>query len=97
MRFAHFRPVWMVLLVGLAAPLRAQIAPQGRSSVQFEPHSRVRQVPREPTGFLEHVFNGKLTLSLNDAIRLALANNTDIRTDEEAVETAKVVKTGSRE
>jgi outer membrane protein len=89
MTFVRLCLICLLLIACVAAPLRAQIAPQVHSSVQLEPHTRARQVPQEPTGFLEHVVNGKLTLSLDDAIRLALANNTDIRIDEEAVETAK--------
>jgi outer membrane protein len=41
-----------------------------------------------PQGLLEHVVDGKLTLSLEDAIRLALANNTDIRLDHAQIEFA---------
>ena len=33
----------------------------------------------QPEGLADHVVDGKLTLSLDDAIRLALANNTDIK------------------
>ncbi len=78
-----------VLVLGLALPLKAQIAPQTHSSLQFEEHRPNIPSTREPTGFQEHVVGGKLTLSLDDAIRLALANNTNIRIDEEQVETAK--------
>ena len=42
-----------------------------------------------PEGFQDHIVDGKLTLSLDDAIRLALANNTDIRIDQTAVYTAE--------
>jgi len=42
-----------------------------------------------PQGLLEHVVDGKLTLSLEDAIRLALANNTDIRLDHSQIEFAE--------
>lgn len=41
-----------------------------------------------PQGFDAHIVEGKLVLSLDDAIRLALANNTDIRVDETAIDTA---------
>jgi outer membrane protein len=41
-----------------------------------------------PQGFQEHVVEGKLTLSLNDAIRLALANNTNIRLEHTQIEMA---------
>ena len=43
----------------------------------------VRQKPAPPLpqaqGLADHVVDGKLTLSLDDAIRLALANDTDIK------------------
>lgn len=42
-----------------------------------------------PQGLLEHVVDGKLTLSLDDAVRLALANNTDIRLDHSQIEFAE--------
>ena len=42
-----------------------------------------------PQGLLEHVVDGKLTLSLEDAIRLALANNTNIRLDHSQIEFAQ--------
>jgi outer membrane protein len=40
-------------------------------------------------GFQDYIRDGKLVLSLDDAIRLALANNTDIRLDESAIDTAR--------
>ncbi len=42
-----------------------------------------------PEGFQDHIVDGKLVLSLDDAIRLALANNTDIRIDQTAINTAQ--------
>lgn len=42
-----------------------------------------------PQGFQDHVVNGKLVLSLDDAIRLALANNTDIHLDHYQVDLAE--------
>lgn len=41
-----------------------------------------------PSGFRDYVANGKLHLSLEDAIRLALANNTDVRLDHTPIETS---------
>ncbi|HEX5422175.1 MAG TPA: TolC family protein [Candidatus Acidoferrales bacterium] len=73
----------------MSSTLRAQIAPHDQHAFQFEELSHKKQVPREPSGFMEHVMNGKLTLSLDEAIHLALENNTDIRVDEEQVQTAK--------
>jgi outer membrane protein len=42
-----------------------------------------------PEGFQSFVVAGKLTLSLDDAIRLALANNTSVRLDHTQIETAQ--------
>jgi len=42
-----------------------------------------------PQGLQDHVVEGKLVLSLDDSIRLALANNTDIRLDHYQIESAE--------
>jgi len=42
-----------------------------------------------PQGLQDHVVNGKLVLSLDDSIRLALANNTDVRIDHSQIEFAQ--------
>jgi outer membrane protein len=42
-----------------------------------------------PQGLQDHVVNGKLVLSLDDAIRLAFSNNTDIHLDHYQIETAE--------
>src|ERR1700730_16563084 len=53
----------------------------------------VRQKPAAPLlppqGLQDHVVNGKLVLSLDDSIRLALANNTDIHLDRSQIEFAE--------
>jgi outer membrane protein len=72
-----------------APPLAAQNTRHDPAAFQFENLRHGKQVPQEPTGFLRHVVNGKLTLSLDDAILLALANNTDIRVDEQQVQMAR--------
>jgi outer membrane protein len=43
----------------------------------------------EPQGFQNHIVDGKLVLTLDDAIRLAMANNIDIRVDQAAVDFAQ--------
>src|SRR6266576_6112395 len=52
-----------------------------------------RQMPAPPLappqGLQDHVANGKLVLSLDDTIRLALSNNTDIRLDRSQIEFAQ--------
>jgi outer membrane protein TolC len=42
-----------------------------------------------PQGLEDHVVNGKLVLSLDDSIRLALANNTDIHLDRYQIDLAE--------
>ena len=42
-----------------------------------------------PQGFQDHIVDGKLVLSLDDAIRLALDNNTDIHVDQSSVDFAQ--------
>ena len=42
-----------------------------------------------PQGLQDHASNGKLVLSLDDTIRLALANNTDIRLDHSQIDFAQ--------
>ncbi|HTU36021.1 MAG TPA: TolC family protein [Candidatus Acidoferrum sp.] len=89
MGFVRRCSVCFLLAVALGSTVRAQIAPHDPHAFQFEQLAHRKQVPREPAGFIEHVAEGKLTLSLDDAIHLALENNTDIRVDEQQVQTAK--------
>ncbi len=42
-----------------------------------------------PQGFQDHIVDGKLVLTLDDAIRLAMTNNTDIRVDQAGVDFAQ--------
>lgn len=72
------------------------IAPtQGQESVRLERFLGVpaKQKPAmplpQPEGLAEHVVDGKLTLSLDDTIRLALANNTDIKLNHTQIDFAK--------
>ncbi len=52
--------------------------------------ARQKPAPPLPTpqGLQDHVANGKLVLSLDDSIRLALSNNTDIRIDHSQIDFA---------
>jgi len=49
-----------------------------------------------PQGFQEHIIQGKLTLSLDDAIRLALGNNTNIQMQHTSIENAQFALVGSK-
>ena len=68
---------------------------QAQESVRLERLLGVpaRQKPApplpQPEGLADHVVDGKLTLSLDDAIRLALANNTDIQLNHTQIDFAK--------
>jgi outer membrane protein len=74
-------------LLGVA-PSRAQSGSPLKNTVGFGawPNS-APQLPR-PEGLVDHVANGKVVLSLDDSIRLALANNTDIRIDRSQIDFA---------
>src|SRR5207302_5148706 len=79
--------VFSLLLPGL--PARAQDAPLLERWLGIG----ARQKPAPPLaplqGLQDHVSNGKLVLALDDAIRLALANNTDIRLDHSQIDSAQ--------
>ena len=79
--------VFSLLIPGL--PARAQDAPLLERWLGIG----ARQKPAPPLaplqGLQDHVSNGKLVLALDDAIRLALANNTDIRLDHSQIDSAQ--------
>jgi outer membrane protein len=72
-----------------SVPVRAQVAPSKDSASQLEEYHRSGLIVQGLEGFREHVVDGRLMLSLDDSIRLALENNTDVRIDHEQIETAK--------
>jgi len=83
--------------LGSCAVLFLSLAPRALSQehTRFERFLGIpaRQRPAAPLpgpdGLRDHVVNGKLVVSLDDGIRLALANNTDIRLDHVQIETAE--------
>jgi outer membrane protein len=79
----------LVLLLSAPMPAAAQIAPPRTQPSQVVLFTARKTVIQPPQDFTEHVVDGKLTLSLDDAIRLALENNTDIHLDQEQIDTAK--------
>jgi outer membrane protein len=68
---------------------RAQDAPRFERLLGISGHQKPPAPLPRPQGLEDHVANGKLVLSLNDGIRLALANNTDIRIDHSQIEFAQ--------
>ncbi len=87
----------MLRALGSCAVLFLSLAPRALSQehTRFERFLGIpaRQRPAAPLpgpdGLRDHVVNGKLVVSLEDGIRLALANDTDIRLDHVQIETAE--------
>jgi outer membrane protein len=79
----------LVLLLSAPMPAVAQTGPPRNQPPQIVTRAPRKTVIEAPQGFTEHVADGKLTLSLDDAIRLALENSTDIHLDQQQIETAK--------
>jgi outer membrane protein TolC len=80
-----------ILLIPLlwVAPAAAQTfpTPDYLRRLMFQP-AMPTQVPG-PEGLRDHVVDGKLRLTLEDAIRLTLANNTDVRIDHLQIDQSK--------
>ena len=60
---------------------RAQSTSPLKTSLGYNTRHRAAAPLPAPQGLEDHVANGKLVLTLDDSIRLALANNTDIHID----------------
>jgi outer membrane protein len=70
------------------APSRAQSTSPLNTSLGFNSRQRPAAPLPAPQGLQDHVANGKLVLTLDDSIRLALANNTDIHIDRSQIDFA---------
>src|SRR5712692_8928393 len=90
MRVVRLLVVAVFFAVILGVPALAQDATRLETLLGI---SSGRQKPAAPLlgpqGLQDHAANGKLVLSLNDTIRLALANNTDIRLDRSQIDFAQ--------
>lgn len=76
-------------LFACAFPLRAQsLFPAWPPLTLRSSQKNPTEMPSKPQ-FQKYVVNGKLQLSLYDAIRLALGNNTDIRLDQSQIRTSE--------
>ncbi|PYT73162.1 MAG: hypothetical protein DMG42_13155 [Acidobacteria bacterium] len=87
------RRVAIFVLAAFFALLEVALSPaQSRSPLQTALGFGAwpKPAPQLPAaeGLEDHVANGKLVLSLDDSIRLALANNTDIRIDRSQIDFA---------
>src|SRR6266699_250554 len=88
-----FRRVAIFVLAAFFALLEVALSPaQSRSPLQTALGFGAwpKPAPQLPAaeGLEDHVANGKLVLSLDDSIRMALANNTDIRIDRSQIDFA---------
>jgi outer membrane protein len=70
-------------------PAQAQEAPRLERLLGIGLRQKPAPPLTPPQGLQDHVANGKLVLSLDDTIRLALSNNTDIRLDRSQIEFAQ--------
>jgi outer membrane protein len=77
------------LLLALNFSARAQDSSRMERLLGVGGHQKPPAPLPVPQGLQDHVANGKLVLSLNDCIRLALSNNTDIRLDHSQIEFAQ--------
>src|SRR5579864_5171444 len=91
MKLSHARLIEGVLLFSLVAigavPLWGQGAPPQMTLTEQTARQKFASALPTPQGFQEYVKDGKLELSLADAIKLAMENNTDIQLDESQIET----------
>src|SRR5712664_4685924 len=76
-----------MLTFGFSA--RPQDAPRLETLLGISGRQRPAAPLLGPQGLQDHAANGKLVLSLDDTIRLALSNNTDIRLDRAQIEFAQ--------
>jgi outer membrane protein len=81
--------VVVVFLLTPGLPARAQNAPRLERWLGIGTHQKPAPPLAPPQGLQDHVSNGKLVLSLDDTIRLALANNTDVRLDHSQIDFAQ--------
>src|SRR5438445_11961914 len=75
------------MIFGVAA--RAQQAPRLERLLGISTHQKPLPPPTPSQGLEDHVTTGKLILSLDDTIRLALGNNTELRLDRSQIALAQ--------
>src|SRR5205807_10061544 len=79
MKFASKRLCVLTLLLIFGASLRAQTFPTPDYFQRFFRYPHVMTQLSGPQSLDEYIVDGKLRLSLDDAIRLTLLNDTDVR------------------
>jgi outer membrane protein TolC len=73
----------------VCASARAQTDTRLERFLGYGGHQEPARPLIPPQGLQDHVVNGKLTLTLEETIRLALSNNTDIRLDRSQIDFAQ--------
>src|SRR5712692_4415668 len=89
MRALRFLFVLTSLILTLSVSARPQDAARLERLLGVSGRQKPAPLLPLPQGLQDHVSNGKLVLSLDDSIRLALSNNTDIRIDRSQIEFAQ--------
>jgi len=89
MRVVHLFIVVVFFTLIPGVPARAQNAPLVERWLGIGAHQKPAPPLAPLQGLQDHASNGKLVLSLDDTIRLALANNTDIRLDHSQIDLAQ--------
>jgi outer membrane protein len=79
----------LLLLIVTAAPCRGQESDRLERLMGIPAHIPPVALLPAPQGFQDHIVDGKLVLTLDDAIRLAMANNIDVHIDQAAVSLAE--------
>lgn len=96
-RSAH--TVFQAVVVVFAALISACVLPgqtlPRTTLIEQTPAQSTRALP-PPHGFQQFIKSGKLQLSLNDAVFLALANNTAVQVDQTQIDTAKAAVDAAR-
>ncbi|MGC1485144.1 MAG: TolC family protein [Candidatus Acidiferrum sp.] len=89
MRILRFFPVAILFLSACLVSTRAQDISPLETVLGISGRQKPAVPLFAPRDLQDHVVSGKLVLSLDDSIRLALANNTDIHLDHYQIETAE--------
>lgn len=80
--------VSVLLVFGSVGPSHGQSTSPLKTSLGFTSRQKLPAPLPAPEGLQDHVANGKLVLTVDDSIRLALANNTDIHIDRSQIDFA---------
>src|SRR6267142_156189 len=89
MRALRSLSILIALILASSFSVRAQDASRLETLLGISGRQKPAPPLLAPEGFKDHTANGKLVLSLDDAIRLALSNNTDIQLDRSQIEFAQ--------